>query len=585
MVSERQRSYAAAVTTNTTGNNNPMENVAGSSSQTAMNPNQRSEEFDDPLYLHVTENPNLSLVSPQLTELNYASWSRSMRIALEVKNKFGFVIDAVPVPDRADPRLASWGRCNRIVCSWILKSISPSIAESVMYFDKASDIWKALEKRYSQSDPHRISEIQNEIFKNVQGNMTMNEYFTKSNALWQQMNSLRPLLLCECVPRCSCTLVSRMQKQREEDQIIRFLEGLNEEYEAIKSGVLVMDPIPEMEKVLNMTLKVERKIRGSLSQKSGALAQSNAIQNQVEEEPSVVAASTLNNKKKFTNNMGRSVPKCTFCDKTGHTVEKCYKKHGFPPGWVAGYKSKNRHTQGAQQASNAAMSQVADIGISTDQLQKLLSLLQNQNQTTNTAAVTVTTPRIRSDFGESHDEGKLVYPQINTVLNSQSIWILDSGATDHISCSLDYFEMHHKICGVSVKLPNGETVKVTHVGQIRLDENVLLQNVLFIPSFAFNIVSASKLTKQSDCKLVMEADFCAIQGPHGMVDGFAKQKDGLYLISALPVRKGTQHVDKNVEKLCSNVSVQIWHNRLGHYPVSKLPLLNGIKSAFINKEV
>ncbi|XP_019164462.1 PREDICTED: uncharacterized protein LOC109160634 [Ipomoea nil] len=167
MASERNRTYAAAVMMEEAGNNNPMENAAGSSNQMATNPNQGVEEFDDPLYLHMTENLNLSLVSPPLTELNYASWGRSMRIALEVKNKFGFATDAIPIPDEADPRIASWRRCNCIVSSWILRSISPGIADSVMYFDKASDIWKALEKRYSQSDPHKIAEIQNEVFKVV----------------------------------------------------------------------------------------------------------------------------------------------------------------------------------------------------------------------------------------------------------------------------------------------------------------------------------------------------------------------------------------------------------------------------------
>ncbi|XP_019171507.1 PREDICTED: uncharacterized protein LOC109167058 [Ipomoea nil] len=368
MVSERHRSYAAAVVMEPIGdgNSNQTQNAGAQSNPNQPPLNQRIEDFDDPLYLHITENPNLSLVSPPLNELNYASWSRSMRIALDVKNKFGFVSGAIPVPEENDPRIAAWRRCNRIVCSWILRSVNPSIADGVMYLDKASDIWNSLQKRYSQSDPHRISEIQNEMIKNIQGNMSVNEYFTKSNALWQQMNALRPLLLCECVPRCSCTLMSRMQKQREEDQIIRFLEGLNENYETVKSGVLVMDPLPDMEKVLNMTLKLERKIKGSISQKCSDFAQTNATYNnqvQVGEEQSVVAAFTPDNKKKFGNNGGKNVPKCTFCGMLGHTVEKCYKKHGYPPGWVAGYKSKNKHSQNMQQPSSSSVSQVSDTGL------------------------------------------------------------------------------------------------------------------------------------------------------------------------------------------------------------------------------
>lgn len=102
----------------------------------------------------------------------------------------------------------------------------------------------------------------------MQGNMTTIEYFTKYNALWEQLNAMRPLPVCECVPRYSCTLLSKIQKEREDDQVIRFLEEFNDEFETIKFGVLVMDPVPAMEKVLNMALKLERKLNGIINKSS-----------------------------------------------------------------------------------------------------------------------------------------------------------------------------------------------------------------------------------------------------------------------------------------------------------------------------
>ncbi|XP_019171340.1 PREDICTED: uncharacterized protein LOC109166896 [Ipomoea nil] len=122
-----------------------------------------ADEFDDPWYLHITENPNLILVSPPLSEVNYASWSRSMKIALEVKNKFGFADGSILKPEINDPKYTIWKRCNNIVCSWIFKSLSPTIAEGVLYLEVASDVWNTLKKRYSQVDSHRIAELQNEI--------------------------------------------------------------------------------------------------------------------------------------------------------------------------------------------------------------------------------------------------------------------------------------------------------------------------------------------------------------------------------------------------------------------------------------
>ncbi|XP_019164261.1 PREDICTED: uncharacterized protein LOC109160421 [Ipomoea nil] len=383
-----------------------------------------------------------------------------------------------------------------------------------------------------------------------------------------------------------------MQKQREEDYVIRFLEGLNEDYETIKSGVLVMDPIPEMEKVLNMTLKVERKIKGFISQKCNDLIQSNAVYNdqtQTAEEHPLLAVAASNNRKKFTGNGGKNVPKCTFCGMLGHTVEKFYKKHGYPPGWVAGYKSKNKQVQDTQHSSNAAVNQAGDIGISADQFQKLLSLLQNQNkgnQSSSNAAVTIAGSGVKPSFKDSVEapsEGRTTSnPSLNVVMNTDDFWIVDSGATDHITCSLDYFDAYERVQGISVKLPNGEIVSVTHIGQIRLNQNILLTNVLYIPSFTFNIISASKLTKQSGCRLVLEADSCAVQAHLGTMDGFARQRDGLYLVSDPPVKKKAHSPILN-EFQCNSLSLEVWHNRLGHYPINKISVLNGIKHTASHK--
>ncbi|XP_019184566.1 PREDICTED: uncharacterized protein LOC109179511 [Ipomoea nil] len=332
-----------------------------------------------------------------------------------------------------------------------------------------------------------------------------------------------------------------------------------------------------MEKVLNMALKVERKINGSLNQRNIEVLQSNAVQNsqgQSTEDSGTVAFSASNNKKKFGNNGGKNVAKCTYCNMSGHTVEKCFKKHGYPPAWIPGYKSRNRQNQDAQ--SNA-VNQIGDIGLSAEQFQRLVSLLHGQNQEKPASSnATITMNNYEKKSGSN--EGKFISDRhINNVISSSAIWILDSGATDHITCSLDYFERYHRVCGVSVKLPNGGTVSVTHIGDIRLQLNLLpnggtvsvthigdirlqlnllLNNVLFIPSFTFNIISASKLTKQGACKIIMNSDSYNIQGPFGMMDGFTEQRNGLYVITDPPKKRNCQ-IDEMMES--NSVSLHLWH--------------------------
>lgn len=49
-------------------------------------------------------------------------------------------------------------------------------------------------------------------------------------------------------------------------------------------------------------------------------------------------------------------------------------------------------------------------------------------------------------------------------------WIIDSGATDHMVPSI----APH----ITVKLPNGESVIVTHTGTVQLSASIVLENVL-----------------------------------------------------------------------------------------------------------
>ncbi|XP_019154656.1 PREDICTED: uncharacterized protein LOC109151193 [Ipomoea nil] len=217
------------------------------------------EDIENPLHLNVNESPNNILVSPPLTgSANYGSWSIAIQVALEVKNKWSLVDGSTEAPDRSQIHYPAWRRCNLMVKSWILKAVHPSIAQSVLYMDVAKDVWNDLRRRFSQRDAHRISYLQTEIYGLKQGNLSVNEYYTECRSLWEEMNKMRPLPICKCIPKCSCDLVDQVRKDREIDQIIQFLQGLNNDYNSLKSSVLVLDPLPDLYKVFVMAEKLER---------------------------------------------------------------------------------------------------------------------------------------------------------------------------------------------------------------------------------------------------------------------------------------------------------------------------------------
>ena len=116
--------------------------------------------IDDPLspyFLHHSDSPGMILVSQLLNGDNYSSWSRSMSIALSVKNKLGFVDGTIVKPSGTDLLLLnSWVRNNNIVISWILNSVSKEISASILFSDSAVEIWNDLRERFQQSNGPRI---------------------------------------------------------------------------------------------------------------------------------------------------------------------------------------------------------------------------------------------------------------------------------------------------------------------------------------------------------------------------------------------------------------------------------------------
>lgn len=55
-----------------------------------------------------------------------------MHMALLSNNRFMFIDEDTHIPPRTDPLYPIWERCNNLVLSWIIKSLSPSIAQSVL---------------------------------------------------------------------------------------------------------------------------------------------------------------------------------------------------------------------------------------------------------------------------------------------------------------------------------------------------------------------------------------------------------------------------------------------------------------------
>ena len=109
--------------------------------------------------------------------------------------------------------------------------------------------------------------------------------------------------------------------------------------------------------------------------------------------------------------------------------------------------------------------------------------------------------------------------------------VIDTGATDHIVCSVDLLTSITTISHIMVQLPNGEVAIVTHVGIIQLSSHITLTNVFCVPSFSFNLLSISSMTKtQPLCLVFLSAYFFIQVLTNWSTIGVGQMFDGLYLL-------------------------------------------------------
>ena len=126
--------------------------------------------------------------------------------------------------------------------------------------ETASDIWITLKKRYYQGDVFHISDLQEELYLLKQGDATITTYFKKLKGLIQELDHFHPIPSCPCAVICSCELIPIVKSYREGDYVIRFLKGLHEQYSTVRSNIMMMDPLLDLDKVFSILIQQERQL-------------------------------------------------------------------------------------------------------------------------------------------------------------------------------------------------------------------------------------------------------------------------------------------------------------------------------------
>lgn len=146
---------------------------------------------------------------------------------------------------------------------------------------------------------------------------------------------------------------------------------------------------------------------------------------------------------------------------------------------------------------------------------------------------------------------------------------MDSRATHHVCYNeLLFSNLHQLPTPSTVNLPNGIVITNEFVGIVSIFLELVLQNVLFIPSFHYNLLSISSLlASYPSFSFEFTANCCSIQNlSQSQPIGKARRLDKLYVMKSeitsvqFPISCNKVYLD----------DTHIWHCCLGHPSYHKI---------------
>lgn len=154
------------------------------------------------------------------------------------------------------------------------------------------------------------------------------------------------------------------------------------------------------------------------------------------------------------------------------------------------------------------------------------------------------------------------------VLSSQS-WVIDSGETHHVSHDKSLFVSLIDSMNRSVSLPTGTDIEIAGIGQIHLNEYLILNNVLYIPDFRLNLLNIRQLTQDLGCRVSFNQGSCVIQNTtKGLMIGQGERISNLYVLEGESLNASAHVLAKSSINVV--VDTSLWHNRLGHPSIAKV---------------
>ncbi|XP_035833565.1 uncharacterized protein LOC118482236 [Helianthus annuus] len=177
--------------------------------------------------------------------------------------------------------------------------------------------------------------------------------------MWKQLDQILQ------IPVCTCNASTQFNNFNHLIKLMQFLMGLDNVYHTVRSNLLIREPLPSLQDAFSVVSREESHRNSNLSVSNdrsvGLFAKTNSV---------------VDNKKKFVKSSNQNL-KCTNCNKTGHTIEKCFELIGYPS-WMKPPRGNQSKKNSSSNNACVDESSVPVTSLTSDQLTKLLSLIKDR---------------------------------------------------------------------------------------------------------------------------------------------------------------------------------------------------------------
>ncbi|VFQ84376.1 unnamed protein product [Cuscuta campestris] len=408
-----------------------------------------------------------------------------------------------------------------MLVSWIFNTIDGSLRNSITQVEEAAQLWKDIQERFSVADGPRVNQLKKELANCKQNGQPIASYFGKIKNIWDELGRIEKLPTCAKCRACKCGAIKTIETQKENEKVHQFLMGLdNEGYSGVRSNILSTTPLAPLNRVYPTIIQQEGVLKVTTQEE--------------EKNPVSFAVIDRANRERADRDTTRDV-KCKHCGMNGNEISGCFQLIGYLEWWGDRPRGQNNNRGGSR------------VGRGGGRLGGRTGASGGRNSRTPAGFGTTAAAHTARTEKASSEREAFTSEQWSTLMNLlkekdiplentfsgnlTTSWIIDIGASQHMTGNEEVLTHVERVQHCSVTLPNGDIVAATKKGRVQLSGTLTLANVLLVPNLNCNLIFVSQLL--CDKRLIVQFidKVCLIQDfSSKTVIGAGRRLGGIYFL-------------------------------------------------------